>query len=425
MNNNIQGAQPEVVPARQTNRAANLSLRIGLSYYAFILIGASDGAFGVLLPSLRAHYNADKATISLLFLFGTLGYLTTAAISGLLTHKLGLRRFLALGPLAILLGAALAASMPPFALLMLAMFTIGLGDAVIDAGLNSYFAGLPRNSALLNYLHAFYGVGALIGPLVASGFLAAHLGWNTVYMLWVVLSLVALVGFVVLFADSHTQAPETPTTSSWASPNSDRLPTTGNVLTTALRLRAVWLAASFLLVYVGAEVSLGGWSYSFLTEERHEPELLSGWVVSGFWMGLTLGRLLLGGLALRLGNNRLIQICLVGVVAGMLLVWLLPVTAAEITGLWLAGFSLGPIFPTTIALMSQLVPSRLLPSAIGLVASLGSMGAALFPWIAGNLAHLAGLWVLMPYVVALAVLMQLLWLALQAQGRALPAETEA
>src|SRR5438270_6073608 len=317
-----------------------MSQRVGLSYFAFILIGANDGAFGVLLPSLRTHYNADKATISWLFLFATLGYLTTAASSGPLTHKLGVRRFLALGPLAIIAGAALMASMPPFALLLPAMLIIGLGAAAIDAGLNSYFAGLPRNSALLNYLHAFYGIGALAGPLVASALLALSLGWNSVYMLWVALSLAALVGFIALFADSSGYTPEAPATD-------HQPPSTGNALTAALRLRAVWLAASFLLVYVGAEVSLGSWSYSFLTEERHEPELLSGWTVSGFWMGLTLGRLVLGGLALRLGNTRLVQICLLGVVAGMLLVWLVPTTASEVAGLGLAGFSLGPIFPTT------------------------------------------------------------------------------
>jgi cyanate permease len=58
------------------------------------------------------------------------------------------------------------------------------------------------------------------------------------------------------------------------------------------------------------------------------------------------------------------------------------------------------------------VPARLVPSAVGFLASFGSMGAALFPWLAGNLAQAIGLWSLMPYVIALVVILSGLWLAL-------------
>jgi fucose permease len=79
-----------------------------------------------------------------------------------------------------------------------------------------------------------------------------------------------------------------------------------------------------------------------------------------------------------------------------------------------AGFSFGPIFPTTIAMMSRMVPERVLASAIGFMAAAGSIGGALFPWIAGNLAQSLGLWVLLPYVIGLAFLMMLCWLLFQA-----------
>ena len=181
----------------------------------------------------------------------------------------------------------------------------------------------------------------------------------------------------------------------------------------ALHQRVVWLAALFLLFYVGTEVSLGSWSFSFLTEERHGEILFSGWAVSGYWIGLTLGRLLLGKVALRIGNRRLIEACLIGVVVGMLLVWFVPQMGVSAFALCLTGFSLGPIFPTTIALMSDTVPSRILSSAIGFLASLGSMGGALLPWIAGNLAQHFGLWTLLPYVIVLTAIMLILWVIIQ------------
>ena len=187
----------------------------------------------------------------------------------------------------------------------------------------------------------------------------------------------------------------------------------GNVLFLALRQRVVWLAALFLLFYVGTEVSLGSWSFSFLTQERHGQILFSGWIVSGYWVGLTLGRLLLGKVAQRIGSRRLIEACLCGVVVGILLVWVVPQLAVATFALFLTGFSLGPIFPTTIALMSDTLPSRILSSAIGFLASLGSIGGALLPWIAGNLAQHFGLWTLLPYIMALTAIMLVLWVIIQ------------
>ncbi|HEX2914556.1 MAG TPA: MFS transporter [Chloroflexia bacterium] len=396
METTLKEGQRELAISRQ-----RLKLQLGLSFFSFIMIGANDGALGVLLPSIQAHYSIDKATLSLFFLASTAGYLIAAFSSGLLLEKLGQRLFLVLGPVAFLAAVILISFMPPFFLTLPFLLLLGFGIAIIDAGLNSYIAGLPRNSALLNYLHAFYGIGALIGPIVASTVIALNLGWNLVYILWAAFSLIVLVGFTQVF-----QAQDRPQHHAEAADGK-------NVLGMALKLRVVWLGAFFLLFYVGGEVSLGSWSYSFLTEDRHEAALLSGWAVSGYWLGLTLGRLVLGKVALRFGNKRLIQGCLVGVATGVLLIWLVPVGAVSAFGLILTGFSLGPIFPTTIALMSSLVSPRLLPSAIGFMTSLGSMGAAFFPWLAGNMAQAYGLWTLLPYVIILTVVMLFIWFALQ------------
>jgi fucose permease len=82
-------------------------------------------------------------------------------------------------------------------------------------------------------------------------------------------------------------------------------------------------------------------------------------------------------------------------------------------GLCLLGFSFGPIYPITISFLSSRVPAHILPGAIGFLASLGSVGAAVFPWIAGLLAQRVGLWSLMPLVIVLAIAMFCLWRLLQ------------
>lgn len=385
----------------QRTMTQTLRLAIGISFFAFILIGMNDGAGGVLLPGMQTTYHVGKDTLSLLFLAGTLGYLTASFNNGLLLDKLGNRRFLLLGTLMMGLGFAVLSSRPPFVLLLVGIVPIGFSCAMLDAGLNSYIASLPENTAPLNYLHAFYGAGALLGPLVASSFLAVGWVWNSVYFVWIGIAILVFIGIGLAFP-KRARASQT-----------EEQEAGGNILFLALRQRVVWLAAVFLLFYVGTEVSLGSWSFSLLTQERGGPILFSGWIVSGYWVGLTLGRLLLGKVGQRIGNRRLIGACLSGVVVEMLLMWVVPQLAVVAFALFLTGFSLGPIFPTTIALMSDTLPSRILASTIGFLASMGSMGGALLPWIAGNLAQHFGLWTLLPYVMALTAIMLVLWVTMQ------------
>ena len=382
---------------------AALRFQVGLSFFAFILIGANDAALGVLIPSLQAFYGIDKSTIGLMFVASVSGYLLSAFSSGLLVDRLGRRAYMLVGCASFASGALLVALALPFPVLVASAIFIGFGIAVIDAGLNAYIAGLPNSTSTLNYLHAFFGVGALLGPLVANGVLELGWAWYWVYYLWVAVCLLLFLGFAVAFNEPRTERPA-------------RKEGEHNVLQAMLRLPVVWIAALFLFVYVGIEVSLGTWAYSFLTEERRDPTGFSAVAVSGYWMGLTVGRLAMGKLGTRLGNLRLIRICLAGTVAGVVLVWLLPFAPLEALGLWLVGFSLGPIFPTTISLMSGIVSARLLPGVVGFLAGLGAMGAAIFPATAGALAEFLGLWSLLPYEIALTMLLVLLWLRFQGSG---------
>jgi fucose permease len=376
---------------------------LGLSFFAFLLIGANDGAVGVLLPSIIAQYGITKATASLIFPAGAVGYLAAALNSGLLLERLGRRVFLMLGTGAFSVGAVLVLAAPSFSLLLPSFLLIGFGLAILDAGLNAYVAGLPRSTSSLNYLHAFYGAGALLGPLIASAILATSGRWNATYLIWVVAGALALVGFRFAFGPRERPLP----------PQAGAEGTARNPLTLALHSPLVWLAAVFLFVYVGVEVSLGAWSYSLLTQGRHLPALPASWMVSGYWLGLMVGRIAIGRVAGRWSVGRLLQGCIAGILVGVLVVWVAPAGALVALGLWVTGFCLGPIFPSTIALIDATVGARMQQSAIGLAASLGAMGAAAFPWLAGNLVQHAGLWALLPFLSGLTLALFGLWLALR------------
>lgn len=380
-----------------------------LAFAAFILIGSNDGALGVLIPSIRVFYHIDAFTLSWLFLTTTIGYLSASFNNGFLMARLGERRFLLLSIGIFCLGAILYALKPPYAFFLCTGTVMGFGVGMIDAGLNAFIAALPDNARLLNYLHAFYGMGALLGPLVASTLLAWKLGWQMTYVVWLAVGLLLLSGLWLAFK-RHGQPLQ--------SVQQERERRESNLLLATLRLRGVWLAAFFLLFYVGTEVSLGNWGYSFLTLARSGPPLFAAWIVSGYWGGLTLGRLTLANLVPRLGTRRLITLCLSGVVCGVLLAWSLPGVWGAACGFCLTGFCLGPLFPTAIALMPQLVAPRLLSSAIGFLACLGSGGAAFLPWLAGNLIERVGYWSLLPFALLLTVLMWSMWLALNREPAA-------
>jgi fucose permease len=379
-------------------------LPLGIAFFAFIFIGTNDGINGVLLPSFQQFYTLDKSGVSTLFFAGTCGYLVAAFTSGLMREHLGQRLFLSLGGACLLIGMAIMTTAPPWLGVLLTISLLGFGVAIVDAGLNSYVAALPNNSALLNYLHAFYGLGALLGPLLASNILAAGWGWPSVYLVMGAGALVLAGGMVGAFA--APPAPDPPPPAPDAAPQR-------NVMAATLALPLVWIGAIFLGLYVGMEVTVGSWAYSILTEERGIDLLLAGQMVSGYWLGLTVGRLVLGRATERFGSVLIIQLCLVGMAAGMALIWLAPGPISAAGGLALAGFSLGPIFPTVIAVMSTRVSARLLPSAIGFMASLGAGGAAFFPWIAGNLAEGIGLWAILPYTIGLTVAVLAVWLLFQ------------
>ncbi len=376
-------------------------LPVGLAFFGFALVGLSGGATGVLLPSLSAFYHVGDATLGLLFLVSSLGYFLSALSSGLLTERLGLRWLIGIGAITMLLGQLGFGLQLPFSLLFLARLLIGFGAGIIETGFNIYILALPRHTTLLNYLHAFYGVGALIGPLFASTILALLWGWHTVYLLLVLVTLPLLFGVGLLF--------DFPRSLSTAQDKGATAST--NVLSATLRVPMVWLVCLFLLFYVGIEVSLGNWGYSFLLEARHQGTVQAGWIISGYWLGLTLGRFLLQSLAERvgIGTKQLMFLCIGGIAIGLLLIWVFPFAAFAAIGFCFIGLSVAPIYPLTIAIAPKLVPARLGSSTVGVLVSISIIGLAIFPWGAGILAQTYGIWTLLPYTLALTALILAMW----------------
>lgn len=393
-------------------------LAVAVAYCAFVLVGVSAGVGGVLLPAQMSDYGVDRAKIGITFFVFSAGFMLAGATTGALVHRLGTRVALAVGAGIFALAGFYTATRPAFAGLVVVQVVLGYGIGVLESVLNTYLAQLPGAARRVNWLHAFFGVGALLGPLLATWMLRSW-SWTSVWLVISVLLVPLLVGVLLTFPRPGICAPEPGIVAEpgISAPGTVRR----GLLEATVRDRSVQLGALFLAVYVGLEISVGNWGYSFLVDGRGRSQLLAGYAVSGFWLGLTAGRFVISPVAVRIGLSEIGMTfaCLTGIVAAIGLIWLASAAAADGASFALLGFFLGPIFPTTMAVTPRLTEQRLVPTAIGVINGVSVIGGSVLPWLAGTITQSAGVSTLVPFCVALAALLLLIWWRLARQAPAL------
>ncbi|OYD91914.1 MFS transporter [Nostoc sp. 'Peltigera membranacea cyanobiont' 210A] len=364
-----------------------------IAFYAFIAIGIAEAGLGVLLPSILSTYNLTPATVTLLFLSQISGYILAAFTSSLVSSRLGLARMLLIAAGALTMALTIYAISPSWYLMVAAGSALGLGIGLIDAGINTYIVQDSRSASLIGLLHAFYGIGALSGPAIATTLLAVGMNWRQVYGVLagiVSLFIVSVLGVIIFNY--------TPMTVRVLPSKTTALENLGRALQTPI----VLLTGLLLLVYVGTEACIGNWAYTVQSVARHTPTLIAGYSVSAYWVGLTLGRFILGYFLQRLGAVRTISMSLSLVIIGLLAWWQLP---DQLISLPLIGFGLAAIFPATIWLIPQRLPDPHVPAAVSIATSAASLGAAIVPTGAGWVASWTSLEIIPMLMLPLALLM--------------------
>ncbi|MBW4564440.1 MAG: MFS transporter [Mojavia pulchra JT2-VF2] len=369
-----------------------LWIGVALSLYAFIAIGIAEAGLGILLPSIVSTYNLTPATVTLLFVSQISGYILAAFTSSLVSSRLGLARMLLIAAVALTMALIIYATSPYWLLMVAAGSLLGLGIGLIDAGINTYIVQDSRSANLIGLLHAFYGIGAFCGPAIATTLLAVGMNWRQVY--WVLACIVSLLIVSVLGVIIYRY---TPMTVKVSASNTTALENLGRSLQTPI----VLLTGLLLLVYVGIEACIGNWAYTVQSVARHTPELVAGYSVSAYWLGLTFGRFILGYFLQSLGAVRTITMSLSLLMIGLLAWWQLPDQSISLP---LIGFALAAIFPATIWLIPQRLPDALVPAAVSFATSVASFGAAIIPTGAGWIASWASLEIIPMLMLPLALL---------------------
>ncbi len=357
---------------------SNRALTRVAAYWSFIVLGAGNVFLGPALSPLLSAFHVSPSASGLLFIASTTGYLIGVLVGGPSGDRWGRRAVLLTGAVLYGLGLAGFGLATAWVEIVVALFVLGAGGGVLDSGSNALINDLaaPSKHAMeQNLLHTFFGIGALIGPLLIGASLAAHGGWRPAYLIGAAASL----ALVLVLAraqlprrEGHASAP----------------PVSPRTMLTMAGHPLILVMGLMIGAYTGAEVLVGDWSATYLHQIQHLDAVAAATSVSLFWGGLAGGRLLsailsrwFSGHVLLLGTSAL------SLIATTVLA-LAPSAPVALVALAAAGLGFAAIFPLVMALAGELFPDAT-GSVAGLLIACASLAGAAFPWLAGVLVQYA------------------------------------
>lgn len=384
-------------------------------YLAFISLGLPDSLLGSSWPVMQPEFGVA---------LGSAGFLSmtisgSTIVSSLASGKV-LKRF-GTGPVSCVSAFMTAAALlgfsyaPGFGWLLLLAVPLGLGAGAIDAGLNNYVA-LYYKAHHMSWLHCFWGVGAMLGPIIMARFLVDgswRQGYLTISGMQFVLVLILFLSLPLWRRSGNKQAGKRQGDGSHASEQAEGGEAVDAHLDTAfaadkpLRIRGVNLALLSFLFYSGIEAAVGLWGASFLVDIKGLEAASAAKWISFYYGGITVGRLITGFITLKLSNRALIRwgqsIALLG---ALLLVLPLP-SLFTLGGFILIGLGLAPIFPCLIHETPRRFGRTHSQTIIGYQMAFAYTGSTIIPPLAGLIATRTSIGIFPFFIVLLALAMVL------------------
>ncbi len=351
-----------------------------LAYVAFVALGMPDGLLGVAWPSIRNSFSIPLDAIGMLLAAAMTGYMTSSFLSGPVITRIGVGRVLAAS--CAMTGVALIGYtlVPEWWMMVLLGVVAGLGAGAIDAGLNTYVAA-HFSEGLMQWLHASWGIGITLGPIIMTMALAIEDSWHMGYRIVGGFQLALAACFVLTLSmwnhDEKSVESEAP----------KKLTDYKTPMGETLRQPQVWISILLFFMYVGGEAALGTWVYTLLTESRGVDPTMAGFWAGSYWGTFTIGRVVAGLFAKRVGINLLVTGGLTGAILGAaLLIWN-PSEAVNLLAVALIGFSIAPIFPAMMSGTSTRVGDHFAANTIGMQMAATGLGTALIPGLMGVFAR--------------------------------------
>ncbi len=340
----------------------------------FALFGLIFTVAGAALPQIIASFGWSYTLTGLVLAASAMGYFLSSFLSGFLLQRLPPRLIMVVG---LLLGGvcmSLFVRWPSPWLNLLLNLGIGACQGVMEVVTDLEVIHMEQKgqSRLMNLMHAFFCVGAILGPSAVGYILAAKLPLVSIFIASAVLSGVLAVLFAVtrfpLVKHERRQAERTQV----------RL----------LREPLLLLVTAALLVYVGTEIGVSSWSSMYVVKVIGMPASTAAFAVALFWFGLFVGRL---GISFGyLGDRQeLLMVALSTLSAAALVAVLLARSAATVgVAIFIAGLGCSGFYPLGMSLLGKHLKSGV---AVGTAATGGAAGSIAFPFVMALISQSAGI----------------------------------
>lgn len=350
-------------------------------YLAFISLGLPDAVLGASWPVMGKALNSSPEFAGVVALVISTGTVISSLLVTRMIHFVGVGKLVAISVLltaVALLGFSFAER--SWVLVLLAM-PLGIGAGAVDAALNNFVA-MHFKAKHMNYLHSFWGVGAMTGPLIMAHYLTFQNGWRDGYEV-IAITQFALV--IVLFSALPL----------WkkmlfnaASEADESAPFVGNIA--VLKMNGVPLQLMMFFCYCAIESGTGLWAASFLTTQRSITAGDAAFWVAMYYMGITLGRFVCGAITEKVAEETLVRSGAIVILLGCIML-VLPLSAmwAKL-GLIFIGLGCAPIYPNTIHMTPKRFGSATSQAIISLSMAVAYMGIMAVPPLLGVVANLVG-----------------------------------
>jgi len=340
------------------------------------LMGAFFAFWGTTLPALRAFLDLSMERAALLTACGQASHAIVCFLGGILSDLMRRDRVLMAGCFFLGSGVFLLGNLDTYSANRLLVLWMGIGSGLILSSSNALLVGLypHKKGPIMNIHHGTFGIFSLVSPLVMGYLLSQQDRWPFGYDgLGIILIAVG-----VFFAFTTTAS----------------VPSQG-LAKFFVDLRKVAANAGFghlmLMGFlgVGTQFALMFLSVTFLTEAKHLGIFQASVILSLFFVGLFVGRFSCAWIALRVLNARIILFLLVLQTISLFVAWRSEGWMSALA-LVASGLACSGIFPCLLALTGNLF-FEVAGTALGLLASMNSLGGVCIVWTSGMLSETGGI----------------------------------
>jgi fucose permease len=367
---------------------------LSLACLAYLSLALPASTLGLLWPSMQLSLHEPVGALGILLVSGTVASVISSAATGRILSRVPVGPLLPLGTLLVALALGTEAFAPSLWVVTAGAAIFGFGFGAIDSALNAHAAS-NFGARDMTWMHASYGLGATIGPLLVTALLSDGLSWRGTY--GIIAAGLVVVAVVLLLACRSWEPPPQALTLPPSRPGA-RSPELAAEARPRRRPAGIVLGALiFAAVETGIESGAGIWGYVFLTSGRGLSHEAAAVTVSAYWAMMFVGRVVLGPVAERVGAARVLAVAVAGVTLGAALMALPGPGFAAVIGLAILGLAAAPIFPlltittaqrsgTDVSGTTRTVGLQVAASTIGSAALPAGLGLAIGAFDAGILA---------------------------------------